>query len=195
MTGVTEVVPFLAVADMRASLAFYVDGLGFVVENRWIDDGVLRWCQLRLGSAAVMLQQFRTQGHDARRFSANKGEGVMLCFFCTDAVAFYRTVRQRGIAASEPQVGNRMWVTEMKDPDGYQVLFESPTDVPEETKLSELPAGARSGSSGEPETIKERLAELERRGILVPAGGARKLPVAVTPKPGALDRFLAERGE
>ena len=26
---VTEVVPFLAVADMRASLAFYVDGLGF----------------------------------------------------------------------------------------------------------------------------------------------------------------------
>ena len=140
VTGVTEVVPFLAVADMRASLAFYVDGLGFAVENRWIDDGVLRWCQLRLGAAAVMLQQFRTRGHDARRFGANKGEGVMLCFFCADAVAFYRTVRQRGIAASEPQVGNRMWVTEMKDPDGYQVLFESPTDVPEETKLSELPA-------------------------------------------------------
>ena len=45
-------VPFLAVADMRASLAFYVDGLGFAVENKWIDDGVLRWCQLRLGAGA-----------------------------------------------------------------------------------------------------------------------------------------------
>ena len=141
---VTEVVPFLAVADMRASLAFYVDGLGFAMENKWIDGGVLRWCQLRLGSAAVMLQQFRTEGPDARRFGANKGEGVELCFFCADAVAFYRTVRGRGIAASEPQVGNRLWVTEMKDPDGYRLLFESPTDLLEETKLSELPTAERA---------------------------------------------------
>ena len=141
---VTEVVPFLAVADMRASLAFYVDGLGFAMENKWIDDGVLRWCQLRLGSAAVMLQQFRTEGPDARRFGANKGEGVELCFFCADAVAFYRTVRGRGIAASEPQVGNRLWVTEMKDPDGYRLLFESPTDRPEETRLSDLPTTERT---------------------------------------------------
>ena len=141
---VTEVVPFLAVADMRASLAFYVDGLGFAMENKWIDGGVLRWCQLRLGSAAVMLQQFRTEGPDARRFGANKGEGVELCFFCADAVAFCRTVRGRGIAASEPQVGNRLWVTEMKDPDGYRLLFESPTDLLEETKLSELPTAERA---------------------------------------------------
>lgn len=170
VTRVAEVVPFLAVADMRASLAFYVDGLGFAVENKWIDDGVLRWCQLRLGSASVMLQQFRTEGHDARRFSARKGEGVMLCFFCADAAAIYRAVRRRGIAASEPQVGNGMWVTEMKDPDGYRVLFESPTDVSEETRLSELPAsGDRTESDDEPETLEERLADLERRGILAPA--------------------------
>ena len=141
---VTEVVPFLAVADMRASLAFYVDGLGFAMENKWIDGGVLRWCQLRLGAAAVMLQQFRTDGPDARRFGANKGEGVELCFFCADAVAFYHAVRGRGIAASEPQVGNRLWVTEMKDPDGYRLLFESPTDLPEETRLSELPTAERA---------------------------------------------------
>ena len=31
-----------------------------------------------------------------------------------------------------------MWVTEMTDPDGYRLLFESPTDVPEETKLSQI---------------------------------------------------------
>ena len=137
---VREVVPFLAVADMRASLAFYVDGLGASMEGKWVDEGVLRWCRLRLGGASLMLQQFRTSGHDARRFSAAKGEGVVLCFFCPDAVAFYRTVRERGLEATEPQVGNAMWVTEMQDPDGYQLLFESPTEVPEETKLSALPA-------------------------------------------------------
>lgn len=139
MTEVTEVVPFLAVADMPASLAFYVDGLGFSMEARWVDEGVLRWCRLSLGGAALMLQQFRTSGHDARRFSDHKGEGVVLCFFCTDAVAFYRAVCERGLAATEPQVGNAMWVTELTDPDGYRLLFESPTGVPEETRLSQLP--------------------------------------------------------
>ena len=138
MSDVSEVVPFLAVADMPASLAFYVDGLGFAMEGKWLDDGVLRWCRLRLGGASLMLQQFRTSGHDARRFGDTKGEGVVLCFFCADAVAFYRTAAERGLDATEPQVGNAMWVTEMIDPDGYRLLFESPTDVPEETKLSQI---------------------------------------------------------
>ena len=39
--------------------------------------------------------------------------------------------------ASEPFVGNNMWVTGLTDPDGYKLYFESPTDVPEETKYSE----------------------------------------------------------
>ena len=141
VTEVREVVPFLAVADMSASLAFYVDGLAFSMEGKWVDEGVLRWCQLRLGGASLMLQQFRTSGHDARRFGPDKGEGVVLCFFCADAVAFYRAVRERGLDATEPQVGNAMWVTELQDPDGYRLLFESDTDVPEETKLSELASG------------------------------------------------------
>ena len=135
---VNEVVPFLAVKDMEKSVAFYIDGLGFEFKNKWIDDGVLRWCQLRMGNAGLMLQQFKTEGHDAQQFSDNKGEGVTLCFFCDDAVAFYRDVTSRGIETSEPQVGNRMWVTELIDPDGYQLLFESPTDVAEGTRLSEV---------------------------------------------------------
>jgi hypothetical protein len=32
-----------------------------------------------------------------------------------------------------PFVGNRLWVTQLVDPDGYKLDFESPTDVPEET--------------------------------------------------------------
>ena len=31
-----------------------------------------------------------------------------------------------------------MWVTQMTDPDSYELLFESPTDVVEGTELSEL---------------------------------------------------------
>jgi len=92
----------------------------------------------KAGEAGLMLQQFRTQGHDSRQFRDKKGEGVTLCFFCDDAVGFYQDVTSRGIDASEPFVGNMMWVTEMTDPDGYELLFESPTNVVEGTKLSEL---------------------------------------------------------
>ncbi len=31
-----------------------------------------------------------------------------------------------------------MWATRLSDPDGYRLFFESVTDVPEETKLSEV---------------------------------------------------------
>ena len=49
--GVREVVPFLPVASMKAALAFYVDGLGFELEDAWRPDGEIRWCQLRIGGA------------------------------------------------------------------------------------------------------------------------------------------------
>ena len=31
-----------------------------------------------------------------------------------------------------------MWVTGLSDPDGYRLYFESATDTPEDTKLSEV---------------------------------------------------------
>ncbi len=135
---VDRVVPLFAVKKMQKSLAFYLDGLGFEMEGKWVDEGVIRWCNLQMGNAELMLQEFRTEGHDSRQFSENKGEGVSLFFFCDNAVAYYRDVRSRGVDASEPQVGNGMWVTSMADPDGYNLYFQSPTDVPEETRLSEV---------------------------------------------------------
>ena len=45
------------------------------------------------------------------------------------------------------------------------------------------------------ETIEERLDELERRGALVRSGKSWKPPAPVKERPGALERFLADRGE
>ncbi len=135
---VKEIVPLLAVQDMQRSIAFYVDGLGFEVKDEWLVDGNLRWCRLQLGGAGLMLQQFETEGHDARQLGDTKGEGVAFCLFCDDAVEFYRLFASRGLAAREPVVGNALWVTSLEDPDGYRLDFESPTDVVEGTKLSEV---------------------------------------------------------
>jgi lactoylglutathione lyase len=136
--NIKQVVPFFHVSNIERSVRYYVDGLGFTMKHKWIVDGQLRWCWLELGGAALMLQQFRTQGHDSWKPTGKVGEGVALYFNCEDAVAFYHDVITRGIEASEPQVGNSMWETSLSDPDGYRIHFVSPTDVPEDTKLSEV---------------------------------------------------------
>lgn len=135
--NVRQAVPLFAVSRMQESLGFYVDGLGFEMTKKWIDEGKLRWCWLRIGDAAVMLQEIRREGHDSWTPAGPLGEGVSICFVCEDALAFYREVTARGIAASRPFVGNGMWVTSLRDPDGYRLEFESETDVPEDTQLPE----------------------------------------------------------
>ena len=137
-SNVKGVVPFLCVSGMERSLQYYVDGLGFKMTRNWVVDGRVHWCWLTLGGGALMLQEFNREGHDARVPKGTPGEGVSLWFQCEDALAIYRQVTARGIEASEPQVGNGMWDTRLADPDGYQIHFESPTDTPEETKLSEF---------------------------------------------------------
>ena len=46
-----------------------------------------------------------------------------------------------------------------------------------------------------PETIEARLDDLERQGILIRSGEPRQPLKPVVRRPGALKRFLAERGE
>jgi lactoylglutathione lyase len=136
--NLTQVVPFLGVTDIERSVRFYIDGLGFTMKHQWAPDGKLRWCWLTRGGASLMLQEFVKEGHGGRRPEGVLGQGVNLCFQCEDAVALYREFRSRGLEPSEPFVGNSMWVTSLRDPDGYRVEFESPTNVPEDTKLSEV---------------------------------------------------------
>jgi hypothetical protein len=131
--NVKQTVPLLAVSNMESSVCYYVEGLGFEMTLKWIDKGELRWCWLQRGGAALMLQQFRTEGHGAWTPQGNLGEGVSINFICQDALAIYHEVTARGIEAATPFVGNAMWVTGLSDPDGYRLFFESATDVPEET--------------------------------------------------------------
>ena len=109
---VKQAVPFFNVTDIEASLRFYVDGLGCVVANQWVPAGRVRWCWLRLGDAALMLQEYWRDGRPAGAPDGPLGQGAF--------------------------VGNGLWVTSVSDPDGYRLDFESPTDVPEDTTYSDV---------------------------------------------------------
>ena len=138
--NVQQAVPFFGITDMEASLRFYIDGLGFEMTKKWTPDGdgKVRWCWLELGNAALMLQEYRKDHHpNSGRPNGILGTGVSICFVCKDALAIYKEMTARGIAAKRPFVGNAMWVTSVEDPDGYKLDFESYTDVPEETVFTE----------------------------------------------------------
>lgn len=134
--NVQQAVPFFRVSNMEASIRYYIDGLGFQMTNKWEEQGKLRWCWLELGGASLMLQEMPKTGHNSWVPKGKIGEGVSICFICLQALELYRQIRQRGIEASEPFVGNGMWVTSLSDPDGYRIDFESPTHVAEGTRFS-----------------------------------------------------------
>ena len=131
--NVRQTVPLLNVTNITASLAFYVDGLGFSMANQWTPEGHVRWCWLELGTAAIMLQEYWRDGQPGGVPAGTLGLGVSVCFQCADALAIYHEVTPRGIAAAKPLVSNGLWDVALTDPDGYHLHFASPTDVPENT--------------------------------------------------------------
>jgi lactoylglutathione lyase len=122
---------------MENSLRYYIGGLGFTMTCKWTPEGKVRWCWLQLGGATLMLQEFYREVPDSWVPEGKVGVGVSINFICKDALAIYREVRSRGIETKKPFVGNGMWVTQLSDPDGYRLFFESQTDVPEDTVLQE----------------------------------------------------------
>src|SRR5262245_53097749 len=70
---VKELSPTLTVNDVKKSVSFF-EGLGFVVEERWEDKGVLQGVMLRAGEAGIGLSQDDwKQGRDRK-----KGIGMRL---------------------------------------------------------------------------------------------------------------------
>src|SRR5262245_50292734 len=109
---VQQLVPLLMIRSMDESLRFYVDGLGFRMTKKWVNEGQLQWCWLEHGGAAIMLQQLTSDRH-RQAVAEQLGAGVGLNFICRDALAFYHAVTERGIVTKRPFVGNGMWVTSL----------------------------------------------------------------------------------
>ena len=133
--NIKQAVPFFLVADLEKSLDFYIDRLGFELKNKWEPREKIEWCWLQRDGVCVMLQEPRNK--EPNNGDKLNGRGVSICFQCVDAIALYHEFIAKGITIEEPFVGNSMWVINFSDPDGYQLDFESPTDIPEETKYAD----------------------------------------------------------
>jgi len=120
----------LAVFDMPTALAFYRDVLGFAVIRRSGSGDHVGWCQLRCDAADVMLNTAFDRGErppqrDATRQGAH--EDTTLYIGCPDVDGAYAELRSKGVDTQPPEVSwYGMKQLYVKDPDGYQLCFQSP---------------------------------------------------------------------
>ena len=118
--------PGFTVGDVRKSLAWYRDVLGFVVGERWEHEGELRGVELKAGGVSFMIgQDDWKKGRDRK-----KGEGFRLyCTTTQDIDAIAAGIKARGGKLdSEPQ--DQPWGTRdfpVTDPDGFKITIGKET--------------------------------------------------------------------
>lgn len=134
--------PLLSVFDMRSSIAFYRDVLGFEVtaHSEPREEVLFHWALLKCDGIELMLntaydEGMRPETPEAQRTGAH-GD-VTLYFGAPDVDAAYVYLREKGVAHNPPKVAwygmKQLYFT---DPDGYGVCFQWPATEQEKQQAA-----------------------------------------------------------
>jgi uncharacterized glyoxalase superfamily protein PhnB len=119
-----EMTASLTVKDLRHSVAWYRDLLGFTVDREMERDGKLRAVALKAGAIRILLNQ----DDGAKGFDRIKGEGFSFQFITSQSVDDIadRVKAHGGSLDTEPADmpwGVRMF--RLRDPDGFKFAISS----------------------------------------------------------------------
>lgn len=120
--------PLIQVFNMRRSLAFYRDILGFEVVSDSGNGNDSSWVWLRLNGCDLMLNDQYEPGRepDTPPAERTKWHGdTCLYFGCRSTNAAYEYLRAKGVKLDPPKVApygmKQLYLT---DPDGYGICFQ-----------------------------------------------------------------------
>ena len=121
----TSIMPSLTVNNLQQSLDFF-GGLGFEIEDRWEDNGVLLGAMLKAGDARLGL----SQDDGKKGADRTKGVGMRIYIEAADDIdQVAARARAAGITLTgEPhdtEWGARAF--EVTDPDGFALTIASPS--------------------------------------------------------------------
>ena len=120
-----SIMPSFTVNDIQRSMAWYQDGLGFFVSERWEDGGKLKGVMLKAGSCQLGLAQDDfAKGRDRR-----KGEGFRIwCDTAQDVDGIAARLRAFGGSIVE-EPGDRWdaYSFTAQDPDGFKITISQAT--------------------------------------------------------------------
>jgi uncharacterized glyoxalase superfamily protein PhnB len=119
-----EMTASLTVKDLRQSVAWYRDLLGFTVDREIERDGKLRGVALKAGAVRILLNQ----DDGARGFDRVKGEGFSLQFITTQSVdEIADRIKSHG-GALDAEPADMPWgvrAFRVRDPDGFRFAISS----------------------------------------------------------------------
>ncbi len=122
----------IQVFDMRASVLFYRDLLGFEVVDHFPSGDEWDWVRLRMNGTELMLNTAneasgRPSAPDPARAHAHAD--TVLYFDCPDVDQAYRHLTEHGLEVEGPLVAPYgMTQVIVSDPDGYELCFQWPTE-------------------------------------------------------------------
>jgi len=119
-----DLAPGFTVNNLAESMAFYVDGLGFTIEQRWETDGELRGVMIKAGRCRMGL----SQDDFAKGAERVKGQGMSIWLTTAqDLEALVARIKQNGIALTQ-ELEETPWGRKtfaVADPDGFKLTFTS----------------------------------------------------------------------
>jgi uncharacterized glyoxalase superfamily protein PhnB len=113
----------LTVKDLKASMGWYRDVVGFTVEREYERGGAVRAVALKAGAVQILI----TQDDGARGQDRVKGEGMSLQFTTAQNIDdIAARIRGHGVTLdSEPADAFGARVFRVRDPDGFKLVISS----------------------------------------------------------------------
>jgi uncharacterized glyoxalase superfamily protein PhnB len=130
---IERLTPMLNVADIRRSLDFYREAVGFELASSQEAVEQWRWAYLRSGSCELMLSESGGPPDQLVHIDPSRDEGwpAIYYFYPEDVVALHTEIRGKGFQASDLRVTfYGMKEFELRDPDGHILWFGQTTDEP-----------------------------------------------------------------
>lgn len=134
-SDVRGLTPLFFVYDMPTSVRFYRDVLGFeVVQNSPpVEEVMFHWCLLRVGGADLMLNtayEFNSERPAQREPACTEAHNdTCLYIACPDIDAAYDELKDKVPSIRKPtDAPYGMKQLYLRDPDGYAICFQWPTD-------------------------------------------------------------------
>ena len=122
--NLVSIIPFFIVANLQASIAHYLDRLGFQLDFQGPPEDVY-YAQVRRDSAAIMLKTITPEVEPRPNHTRHEWARWDAYIYTLDPDTLFKEFKQRGASFAKELsfIDDGLWGFEVSDADGYVLAF------------------------------------------------------------------------